>query len=167
MRHTRFWSQAIWPDWHIKSESGFVVALTSVVDALDSDFGQGRFSDLHRDGFVPTIDNEQLSPRRTVCENVHQPLVPLINNEAIDKWHKDKPLWQVLRNLSAILFEDLAKVCDRYFGQPQQQRNSHRVEKMPWHGGPRVNIHNDRGKAKPSQVRQVLAANEKVTGEEC
>jgi hypothetical protein len=29
---------------------------------------------------------------------------------------------------------------------------------MPWAGDPRVNIQDDRGKAKPYQVRQVLAA---------
>jgi hypothetical protein len=29
---------------------------------------------------------------------------------------------------------------------------------MPWPGDPRVNIQNDRGKAKPYQVRQALAA---------
>jgi hypothetical protein len=36
---------------------------------------------------------------------------------------------------------------------------------MPWHGDPRVNIHNDHGKAKPYQVRQVLAAIAKLDGE--
>lgn len=32
------------------------------------------------------------------------------------------------------------------------------VYRMPWQGDPRVNIQNDHGKAKPYQVRQVLAA---------
>lgn len=62
-------------------------------------------------------------------------------------------------------FEDLAKVCDHHIGQPRQQGTSHRVYRMPWQGDPRVNIQNDRGKAKPYQVRQVLAAIEKLEGE--
>jgi len=64
-----------------------------------------------------------------------------------------------------VRFEDLAKVCDLYFGQPRQQGTSHRVYRMPWRGDPRVNIQNDNGKAKPYQVRQVLAAIEKLEGE--
>ena len=34
--------------------------------------------------------------------------------------------------------------------------------RTPWLGGPRVNIQNDRGMAKPYQVRQVLRAIEKL-----
>jgi len=33
---------------------------------------------------------------------------------------------------------------------------------MPWFGDPRVNIQNDRGKAKAYQVKQVLAAIDKL-----
>ena len=33
--------------------------------------------------------------------------------------------------------------------------------KTPWPGDPRVNIQNDKGRAKPYQVKQVLAA---ITG---
>ena len=66
---------------------------------------------------------------------------------------------------SGVRFEDLAKVCDLYFGQPRQQGTSHRVYRMPRRGDPRVNIQNDHGKAKPYQVRQVLAAIEKLEGE--
>ena len=66
---------------------------------------------------------------------------------------------------NAVRFADLAKVCDHYFGQPRQQGSSHRVYRMPWRGDPRVNIQNDHGAAKPYQVRQVLAAIEKLEGE--
>ena len=35
---------------------------------------------------------------------------------------------------------------------------------MPWAGNPRVNIQNFSGQAKPYQVRQVLAAIDKLKG---
>lgn len=57
-----------------------------------------------------------------------------------------------------IRFADLAKVCEHYFGAPRQRGTSHHVYKTPWPGDPRVNIQNDRGKAKHYQVRQVLKA---------
>jgi hypothetical protein len=36
---------------------------------------------------------------------------------------------------------------------------------MPWQGDPRVNIQDHGGEAKPYQVRQVLAAIDKLEGE--
>ncbi len=39
---------------------------------------------------------------------------------------------------------------------------SHRVYKMPWAGDPRVNIQNEKGKAKVYQVKQVLKAIDKL-----
>jgi hypothetical protein len=66
---------------------------------------------------------------------------------------------------TGVKFTDLVKVCDHHFGKPRQAGTSHRVYRMPWHGDPRVNIHNDHGKAKPYQVRQVLAAIAKLDGE--
>lgn len=77
----------------------------------------------------------------------------------------EKLLGQMQSSPSGVRFKDLAKVCDHYFGQPRQQGTSHRVYRMPWQGDPRVNIQNDRGKAKHYQVRQVLAAIEKLEGE--
>ena len=59
---------------------------------------------------------------------------------------------------SEIHFSDLAMVCDHYFGKPRHAGTSHRVYSMPWTGDPRVNIQNDKGKAKRYQIRQVLAA---------
>lgn len=66
---------------------------------------------------------------------------------------------------SGVRFADVAKVCDHYFGLPRQQGTSHRVYRMPWQGDPRVNIQDDHGKAKAYQVRQVLAAIERLEGE--
>jgi len=61
-----------------------------------------------------------------------------------------------------VRFNDLVKVCDSCFGKPRQSGSSHRVYKMPWTGDPRVNIQNDKGKAKVYQVKQVLAAIDKL-----
>ena len=65
-------------------------------------------------------------------------------------------------NPKGIRFNDLCKVCDAYFGPPRQSGSSHRVYKTPWRGDPRVNVQNAKGKAKPYQVRQVLAAIERL-----
>ena len=62
------------------------------------------------------------------------------------------------RNSKGVAFNDLCKVCAKYFGKPRQSGTSHRIYKTPWQGDPRVNIQNDRGKSKPYQVRQVLLA---------
>jgi hypothetical protein len=48
------------------------------------------------------------------------------------------------------------------FWRAAQKKSSHRVYKTPWQGDPRVNIQNDRGKAKAYQVKQVLLAIEKM-----
>jgi hypothetical protein len=64
-------------------------------------------------------------------------------------------------NPQNLLYSDLLKVCEHYFGQPRRSGTSHAVFKMPWAGDPRVNIQNDKGKAKAYQVRQVLAAIDK------
>lgn len=64
-------------------------------------------------------------------------------------------------NPQGINFNDLAKVCEHYFGSPRQTSGSHMVFRTPWPGDPRVNIQNDKGKAKAYQVRQVLKAIEK------
>lgn len=64
-----------------------------------------------------------------------------------------------------VSFTDLSKVCDHYFGQARQSGSSHRVYRTPWAGDPRVNIQNAKGKAKPYQVKQVLAAVDKINQE--
>ena len=65
-------------------------------------------------------------------------------------------------NPANVAFADLRRVCEHYFGAPRQSGGSHAVFKTPWPGDPRVNIQNDKGKAKPYQVRQVLKAIDKV-----
>ena len=65
-------------------------------------------------------------------------------------------------NPKGVRFNDLCKVCDAHFGKPRQSGSSHRVYKTPWQGDPRVNIQNAKGKAKPYQVKQVLAAIERL-----
>ena len=66
------------------------------------------------------------------------------------------------QNPKNVRFSDLCKICDHYFGEPRQKKSSHRVYKTPWQGDPRVNIQNDKGKAKAYQVKQVLLAIEKM-----
>jgi hypothetical protein len=57
-----------------------------------------------------------------------------------------------------VRFADLRRICERHFGPPRNKGGSHLVFRTPWPGDPRVNIQNDRGKAKAYQVRQVLEA---------
>lgn len=65
------------------------------------------------------------------------------------------------RNQQNVAYGDLHKVCEHYFGTSRQSGTSHAVFKTPWPGDPRVNIQNDKGKAKAYQVRQVLKAIDK------
>ena len=68
-------------------------------------------------------------------------------------------------NPSNVKFSDLCNVCEHFFGEPRQNRTSHRVYKTPWPGDPRVNIQDNKGKAKAYQVRQVLKAIDKLRKE--
>lgn len=77
----------------------------------------------------------------------------------------DKVLAAMRATPAAVRFADLEKVCRHYFGEPRQRGTSHQVYRMPWPGDPRVNIQNDQGKAKAYQVRQVLAAIDRLTEE--
>ncbi|MDA8419216.1 MAG: toxin HicA [Desulfobacteraceae bacterium] len=61
-------------------------------------------------------------------------------------------------NPADVMFADICRVCDHFFGEPRQQGTSHRVYKLPWQGDPRVNIQRQGNKAKAYQVRQVLKA---------
>ncbi len=69
---------------------------------------------------------------------------------------------QFKENPKNVKFNDLVKVCDRYFGNARQSGSSHCVYKTPWQGDPRVNIQSKNGCAKPYQVKQVLAAISKM-----
>ena len=69
-------------------------------------------------------------------------------------------------NPRGVRFAELARICDRYFGEPRRRGTSHRVYRTPWQGDPRVNIQNDRGMAKAYQVRQIIKAIERENGED-
>ena len=74
----------------------------------------------------------------------------------------DQLIKEMHTNPKGVRFNDLVKICDSYFGEPRQSGSSHRVYKTPWPGDPRVNIQNDKGNAKAYQVKQVLAAIDKL-----
>ena len=58
-------------------------------------------------------------------------------------------------------FADASRVAEHYFGCPRVH-GSHHVFKTPWPGDPRVNIQNRDGMVAPYQVRQLIAAIERV-----
>ncbi|MFZ3130201.1 MAG: hypothetical protein WA125_03625 [Desulfosporosinus sp.] len=66
-------------------------------------------------------------------------------------------------NSKNIRFEDLCKICIKYFGKPRQQKGSHLTFKTPWQGDPRIVIQEGKaGKAKVYQVKQVIEALKKL-----
>lgn len=67
-------------------------------------------------------------------------------------------LGEMRKNPMNVRFGDLCRICEHFFGKPRQKGSSHQVYATPWKGDPRVNIQNDKGKAKAYQVRQVLGA---------
>jgi len=69
---------------------------------------------------------------------------------------------QMRREPTNVRYSDLLKICEEFFGKPRQSGTSHTLFKTPWPGDPRVNIQNDKGKAKAYQVRQVLLAIDKL-----
>lgn len=75
-----------------------------------------------------------------------------------------KILDQMRREPANVRFADLKKICEEHFGKPRQMGTSHAIFKTPWAGDPRINIQDDKGKAKAYQVRQVLLAIEKLEG---
>jgi len=74
-------------------------------------------------------------------------------------------LRRIRRNPRNVRFNDLAKICDHFFGEPRQKSGSHRTYKTPWPGDPRINIQNHKGMAKAYQVEQVLVAINKMEAE--
>ena len=69
-----------------------------------------------------------------------------------------KILRKMNENPKGVKFDEMKKICEFYFGKPRQRGTSHCVFETPWPGDPRINIQNDKGKAKAYQVRQVLHA---------
>ena len=74
----------------------------------------------------------------------------------------EKILEQMCTEPANVRFSELQRVCETYFGKPRQNGSSHAIYKTPWPGNPRVNIQNNKGKAKAYQVRQVLLAIERL-----
>jgi hypothetical protein len=72
---------------------------------------------------------------------------------------------QMRANPKGVRFVDAQRVCEAYFGKPRRRGGSHLVYKMPWAGDPRVNILDFQGQVKPYQVKQMLAAIERLTKE--
>lgn len=73
-----------------------------------------------------------------------------------------KILEQMKREPANVRFGDLQNICEEHFGQPRYSGGSHWIYKTPWQGDPRINIQNDKGKAKAYQVKQVLMAIERM-----
>ena len=67
----------------------------------------------------------------------------------------------VLSNPKNVRFDDLVKICTKYFGSPRI-KGSHHIFKTPWKGDPRINIQKDGNMAKPYQVRLVAKALNKL-----
>ena len=63
----------------------------------------------------------------------------------------------------SVRFSDALKVAEHFFGAPRTV-GSHYVFKMPWPGDPRINLQRDGNAAKPYQVRQLLAAIDRLMG---
>lgn len=60
-----------------------------------------------------------------------------------------------------VSFKELERVCEFYFGKPRIN-GSHHYFKMPWKDDPRICIQSRAGKAKASQVKDVLRAIERL-----
>lgn len=74
----------------------------------------------------------------------------------------EKILVKMKNEPANVRFFELKQVCTYFFNQPRSNGSSHMVFKTPWQGEPRINIQNDKGKAKAYQVKQVLAAIQKL-----
>lgn len=64
-------------------------------------------------------------------------------------------------NPRSVRFADAVKACSFYFGKPRVS-GSHHIFRTPWKDDPRVNIQNRKGFVAPYQVKQILAAIDKV-----
>jgi hypothetical protein len=70
----------------------------------------------------------------------------------------ERMLAEMRNNPRGVRFATAIRVAEAYFGQPRRS-GSHHVFRMPWPGDPRVNLQEaPDGKAKAYQVRQLLAA---------
>ena len=74
----------------------------------------------------------------------------------------DKDDEKALRNSKNVRFDDLKKICEKYFGEPRNSGSSHFIFKTPWKGDPRINLQSDGRMAKPYQVKDVIQAIKKL-----
>lgn len=64
---------------------------------------------------------------------------------------------------ASVSYRDELKLCKHYFGDPRSGSGSHTaIFKMPWEGDPGINLQNKNGKAKPYQVKQAIAAIDRI-----
>lgn len=76
----------------------------------------------------------------------------------------EKYLTELEANTRDVRFAHLVRICQELFGNPRV-KGSHHIFKMPWAGDPRINLQGDNrnnGRAKPYQVKQVIAALRKL-----
>ena len=98
-------------------------------------------------------------PYRTLVKAVQKPV------KAVQKPAKaaQKRLADMRSNPKSVRFLDALAVAESCFGKPRVD-GSHHVFKTPWPGDPRINLQKAKGGgAKPYQVRQLLAAIDKLT----
>jgi hypothetical protein len=69
----------------------------------------------------------------------------------------EKTLHDARANPANVRVADLRRLCETTSVR-RARSGSHLVFRTPWPGDPRVNIQDRHGKAKPYQVKQVLAA---------
>ena len=69
-----------------------------------------------------------------------------------------------LSNPKNVKFDDLLKICTKYFGASRVS-GSHHIFKTPWKGDPRINIQKEGKMARPYQVKLVLKALDKLEAE--
>lgn len=69
-----------------------------------------------------------------------------------------------LEGVTDIRFDDLLAIATRHFGQPRNSGSSHYVFKTPWPGKPWVNLQRDGKNAKRYQIKQVIAALKRKSG---
>ena len=77
------------------------------------------------------------------------------------RYHESHKRQDYLENPQNVLFADLLKICNKYFGKPRI-RGSHYIFKTPWKGDPRINLQKVDKMAKAYQVRDVRKAIEKM-----
>ncbi|MCG6941686.1 MAG: toxin HicA [Thiohalocapsa sp.] len=73
----------------------------------------------------------------------------------------EKMLRKAGENPANLRFAELRKRCEHFFWEPRQA-SSHLIFKTPWPADPRCQFQDRQGKAKPYQVRQILAAIDKL-----